>query len=167
VSHPSLAKSLSALSAICLIAACSSNVVLPPYLGGCMAIGDASCASPDYGGGSISGQPESGVSPEEDTGTLSDAGACGLGDLALLPASPACLPCISAASTLGCCQAALACSLDPICAGRVACASLGGAQGVASCAVGTDSNAVQFVQCLETNCSAPCSDIVFALSADQ
>jgi hypothetical protein len=148
------------------MAACSSKVVMPPDLGGCMAIGDASCASADFGGGSSSGPPEGGVGPQEDTGALSDAGACGLGDLTLLPASPACLPCISAASTLGCCQAALACSLDPICAGRVACASLG-AQGVASCSVGTDPNEVQFVQCLETNCSAPCSDIVFALSADQ
>jgi hypothetical protein len=149
-------------------AACSSSVVLPKALGDCMGTLDASCAASVYGaGGTTTTLPsEAGMTSEDATGVGStvDAGSCGLGTLLINPANSGCLPCISAASTLGCCMAAQACSTDPTCQTRIQCANLGA---LATCTVGQDPTTVQFVQCLEMNCPTVCSDIVLQLSTDQ
>jgi hypothetical protein len=147
-------------------AACSSPVVLPPALGDCTGTADASCASSVYGGGATT-PSEAGMASEDDTGVVGstvDAGSCGIGTLLINPANSGCLPCISAASTLGCCMAAQACSTDPTCQTRIQCASLGA---LATCTVDQDSTTLQFVQCLERNCPSVCSDIVLQLSTDQ
>lgn len=150
------------------LVACSSPVVLPAPLGDCTGTKDASCASSAYGGGGTTTTfpMEAGMTSEDDTGATStvDAGSCGLGTLLINPANSGCLPCISLASTLGCCMAAQACSTDPTCQTQIQCASLGA---LATCTVGQDSTTVQFVQCLERNCPSVCSDIVFQLSEDQ
>jgi|HubBroStandDraft_6_1064221.scaffolds.fasta_scaffold60814_4 hypothetical protein len=147
------------LGTFATVAACSSPVVLPAPLGDCTGTRDASCASSSYGGGTSTSLPsEAGTTSEDDTGVASsvDAGSCGLGTLPINPANSLCLPCISTASTLGCCMAAQACSNDPICLGALT-----------TFTVGQDITTVQFVQCLEMNCPAVCSDIVFKLSNDQ
>lgn len=155
---------LSALAPFATVAACSSPVVLPAPLGDCTGTRDASCASSSYGGGTSTSLPsEAGTTSEEDTGVTVDAGSCGLGTL-LNPANSQCLPCISAASTLGCCMAAQACSTDPTCQTWILCATLGT---LATCTVAEDSTTVQFDQCLQRNCASDCSDIVFLLSRDQ
>jgi hypothetical protein len=157
------------LAIVCQFAACTVPVAMPKALGDCTAIGDASCSTASYGGGTITPRSEAGTPSEEDSGaggSIEDTGTCGLGALPITPANSLCLPCISMAAPAGCCQAAAACSIDPACPARIECGALG-ALGLASCPSTEDIAVAQFLGCLEQHCSAQCSDIILQLGGEQ
>jgi hypothetical protein len=147
--------------------ACGSAPALPPAVGDCTPVADASCAEQFHAAGSVAGQPEGGAPSSEAAGTpVSDADICGLDMLSLAPSNPECLPCISQVSPNGCCGFASACSVDIYCPGRLACAQMG-AVALATCVSPADLASSQLFSCLQTVCSPMCMDLVAGLATEQ
>lgn len=88
-------------------AACSSASSMPPELGNCVKVGDASCSPPVTGGGSASG-PGGSDSGTSETGVESEGGTCGAAPTMLGTSNTQCVPCIEGSG--GCCQAAADCT---------------------------------------------------------
>jgi hypothetical protein len=153
--------------AACQFLACTHGTELPPAYGDCVPVADASCTGSAYASGSSGPRPEGGTGFADDGGvSIVDAESCGLDLLQLMPANPLCAPCITQPAPAGCCQSASACSIDPVCTGRVACGSLG-PQGLATCLSAEDLNYSEFLSCLTRNCNPACQDLVLDLTAEQ
>jgi hypothetical protein len=103
-----------------VVLGCSAASDRPPEEGDCIKTGDASCPTPDLGGGGSTGpaQGDSGAI----TVTEEAATTCGAAD-GLFTTNTSCVPCIEGqtAGTFGCCQADQACSAQASCLALLTC----------------------------------------------
>ncbi len=141
--------------------ACSNEATPhPPQIGGCTAIGDASCREiAAGGGGGSSKEPEAGEVTDAGLDVeLTDASFCSPLDESIASAYPACAQCIASAhdgGSQGCCTQDTNCSNDPGCPSIVSC-ELTCAGGGASCGCGLFSPTSVAIYNALVSCIAPC-----------
>jgi hypothetical protein len=154
------------------VVSCSSNSAYPPELGNCVPTGDASCTTPDPGGGGGS-SPGGGDSGTGDTGIT--VSGCGTAQNLLASQNTSCIPCVEGEAEAGgdgCCGADQACSAISACTNLLSC-MLGCAATDVTCqdscenTYPTGVNAYNgFAACLSQNCSPQCPTLPTGGTAD-